>query len=213
MRAYKFLSSGGVGLFSGFAWPQPVDDAPGAWVVASGPLELGANGLHACTASQLPYWINDELWTLELDDELLEEERVVVARRARLLHRVETWAYEAAVAFGEVCAWRARDRACAILRERGLEQAAAELEACDDLGELVLVGEAVAGAAPDRSGLVAGYAADVADYTGRAAAEEGSSAAWAGCAAYVSAIAAGEEASAAERGWQSAWLVERLGLA
>jgi hypothetical protein len=125
--AAKFLGRGGVGLFSGFGWPLPVAGEPGAWVEVEGPLEPGRNGIHACRPQDLTDWIDDELWAVELDGELEEREATVVARRGRLLRRVEAWTPDAARAFAEACLWRTRDRVVDSLRAHGLPRQAAAL--------------------------------------------------------------------------------------
>jgi hypothetical protein len=100
--AYKFLRSGSVGRFSGFRWQA------GAWMDATGPLAACANGFHACRAETLPSWIDEELWSVELDGEVQEPGRgVLVARRARLLAQVTDWREGAAGEFALACAGRA----------------------------------------------------------------------------------------------------------
>ncbi len=219
MVAYKFLSAGAVGLFSGFRWPVPSADDQGVWVSVDGPLEPYSNGIHACRVRHLPYWINDELWTAELADEMTEEERVLVARRARLVRLVADWSADTARELAEACAWRSRGHAAQFLERRGLARQAAELAGCRRLDSFEAAATAVADATSDEeASRVAGYAADVASYAASAArpgAPE-TPAAWACCAAYVTALAArdlaGDEAVAAERGWQATWLADRLGL-
>jgi hypothetical protein len=102
--AYKCLRKGAVGPFSGFRWPQPTPDAPGPWV-DSQPSRC-ASGIHACTPEQLPYWLNWELWQVELAGEIVEGETKVVASRGRLLTRVDVWGAELQDAFGRACSER-----------------------------------------------------------------------------------------------------------
>src|SRR5579859_316080 len=68
VRAYKVLS-GGRSMFTGSAWPLPDGDAPGQWVQADGPVGLCTNGIHASSVDQLPQWLGDELWEVQLDGE------------------------------------------------------------------------------------------------------------------------------------------------
>jgi hypothetical protein len=105
--AYKCLGSGRTARFSGFAWPAGGADAP--WVEAAP--SLCATGIHACRVGDLPYWLDAELWRIELGGEIVEGTRKVVAARGRLLDRVEAWDGEAAVAFGRSCAERAGELA------------------------------------------------------------------------------------------------------
>jgi hypothetical protein len=97
MIAYKFLRSGAVGPFSSFAWPT---GSPGPWVEAEP--HVCASGIHAARASELPYWLNAELWEIELDG-AIEDSGKLDARRGRLLDRVEAWNRTTAFEFGESC--------------------------------------------------------------------------------------------------------------
>jgi hypothetical protein len=110
VRAYKVLIDGRSG-FTGWRWPLPADDGPGEWVVASGTPELCVRGIHACTVDQLPQWLGEELWTIELAGEIVHSDAALVASKGRLLARVEAWSAKARTAFGEDCARRARENA------------------------------------------------------------------------------------------------------
>jgi hypothetical protein len=190
--AYKFLRAGGLGPFSGFAWPEP-----GEWV---------SGRVSACRASDLPIWLDEELWVAELDGSVQEARTKLVAPRGRLLRQVPEWC---AVTVGEMalaCARRTRSHAAAVLRASGMS-AAAELLQAFALEEL-----------PDAEGLVphmrprertaVGYASDAAN-----AAITGSAPA----AAYVATVAAQHAsdwpaAAARERAWQARWMRDRLSL-
>jgi hypothetical protein len=63
-------------------------------------------GIHACRVRNLPYWLDDELWTVELSGYFREGEQALVASRGRLAERVEAWNAEAAREFTEACAER-----------------------------------------------------------------------------------------------------------
>ena len=104
-RAYKFTLPGARSPFTGFVWPA------GEWVEVEGALELCRNGIHACRLDVLPRWLNDELWLVELEDVVAEQEGVLVARRGRLLKRIEGWDAETARALARSCAARARELA------------------------------------------------------------------------------------------------------
>jgi hypothetical protein len=108
-RAFKFLGAGAIGLYSGFEWPVAVAGKPGRWVETAGELRSGVNGIHACRPGDLPYWIDDELWEIELGGKVLEDKRGLLARRGRLLRRVEGWNSETAAAFAAACVERARE--------------------------------------------------------------------------------------------------------
>jgi hypothetical protein len=110
VRAYKVLIDGRSG-FTGWRWPLPDDGGPGEWVVASGSPELCFNGIHACTVDQLPQWLGEELWTIELGGEVVRTAAALVASKGRLLGRVEAWGATAQAAFGQDCAQRAHQAA------------------------------------------------------------------------------------------------------
>jgi len=221
--AFKFLGAGAVGLHSGFAWPVPREEGPGPWVEAKGELLECGNGIHACRVGDLPYWIDDELWSIELAGDLVANPLGLVARRGRLVRRFEAWDPDAAAELARDCAERARGRALEVLASAGHAAPAARIgEADGDEGSLAALDAAFA-ELPGFAGRTAGYAADVARYATSAQVE---GADWAACAAYADAYLAGFVASAgaaphpdreaayfATRAEQAAWLATRLGLA
>jgi hypothetical protein len=107
MRGYKVLNHGR-SEFTGWRWPLPEGGRLGDWVVVSGPLSLCSNGVHASTIDQLPQWLGDEIWEVELDGDVLRTEPALVAGRARLVRQVDEWDERARLAFCQDCAWRAR---------------------------------------------------------------------------------------------------------
>ena len=86
MIAYKFLRAGSVGRFSDVPWP-----AAGQWLEVDGALDACVSGVHATSLDALAYWLEDELWAAELDGEILDLGTVLVARRGRLVARIEAW--------------------------------------------------------------------------------------------------------------------------
>ena len=101
MHAYKFLRYDGTTLFTGFRWPAE------EWVEAEGPLGWCENGIHACRIEDLPHWLGPELWVMELTGETVAAPDSVVARRARLLDRIDAWSGGVAREFADSCAQRA----------------------------------------------------------------------------------------------------------
>jgi len=101
--AYKFLSAGRVGRFTGFRWEADV------WVEAAS-ADPCAAGIHACRVHDLPIWLDDELWEIELDGDVVVADRKLVATRGRLTHRIERWTPGLAIEFGRFCAKRTRER-------------------------------------------------------------------------------------------------------
>jgi hypothetical protein len=201
MVAYKFLRAGRIGFFSRFSWPHP-----GIWVQAAGDLDTCRSGIHACRRQDLPWWLADELWEIELRDPTRVDGHKVVATAGCLRARVEGWTPACAQDYAEACAWRARDRAVEALRlaEQGL--AADELARCETLDHLLAAARQLAEAVPDSriSLTIAGDGA-LRALTGAAP-----------TSAYIAAHAAmrldGPGGYAAEREWQWRWLAERLGL-
>ena len=103
MIAYKFLRDGAIGPYTGFHWP--VDE----WVDAADPDPCRA-GIHACAVRDLPIWLGPELWEIELDGEVVRHGRKLVARRGRLVRRVDGWNDVAIRDFGRDCVKRLRER-------------------------------------------------------------------------------------------------------
>jgi hypothetical protein len=103
MIAYKFLNARAVSPFTGFRW------SPGEWVEAE-TVEPCRRGIHACRVRDLPIWLGQELWEAELNGEVREQERKVVARRGRVTRRIDAWDAVLAREFGTFCARRTRER-------------------------------------------------------------------------------------------------------
>lgn len=199
MIAYKFLRVGRTGPFSGFAWPEP-----GIWVRAGTEPIPCRRGIHACRTRDLPWWLADELWEIELDGDVRTDEHKILAPAGRLRSRVEGWTAASNQEYADACAWRARDRAVEALMRAG--HAAARLAACTTLDEVLVAARELAEVVPDTriSLTIAGDGAFRA-LTGAAP-----------TSAYIAAHAAmrldGSAGYAAERAWQSRWLARRLGL-
>jgi hypothetical protein len=212
VRAFAFLAEGAVAPLAGFAWPTPKGDRDGPWVDTD---TAPSEALRGCRIGDLPYWLDDELWSIELDGALEERDHVVLAERARLLGRIETWSDPLAWEFTDACARRAADRAADALRDEGRVEAAASLDEARDLEALEQAASAAAGSSP--AGMLAGYASDVCFYAldagvpPRAACVAAKMTAFA-LAGDVNDVAGHDERLANERAWQAAWLADRLGL-
>lgn len=131
MIAYKFLSAGRTGFFSGFAWPPA-----GEWVVPDGPVVDCLRGIHALRFEELLDWIDDELWEIELDGTVAERDGMLIAERGRLVRRIEGWNEEVASTFARSCATRAAALAATALRRLRLDDEARRLENARDAEEL-----------------------------------------------------------------------------
>ena len=201
MIAYKFLRAGRIGPFSQFAWPEP-----GVWVRAGAAADRCRRGIHACRMRDLPWWLADELWEIELDGELQLDEHKIVAPAGALRSQIEGWTAVCAQEYGEACAWRARGRASQALTRAGHVRAADELAQCATLDDLLVTARRLSDDVPDtRISLTVAADGAFRALTGAPP-----------TSAYIAAHAAlrldGPSAYAAERAWQSHWLAERLGL-
>jgi hypothetical protein len=101
VTGFKFLRDGSIGPFTAFRWE------PGRWVEAEQAVPC-EHGVHACRPEDLPFWINDELWEIELDGDIVAAGHKVVARCGRLVRRVEAWTATAARELADASAARAR---------------------------------------------------------------------------------------------------------
>jgi hypothetical protein len=211
--AYAFLAKGAVEPLSGFDWPTPEEGDQGSWLDES---TAPREALRGYPVGDLPYWLDEELWRIDLDGAVAERVHVFLAKRARLRSRVERWSEPLAWELVGACARRVARAAAVALREEGRAEAAARLEGARDLGEVERAGLAAAEHGSP-AGRLAGYVADVCFY----ARDAGVAAHAAGVAAKMSAHALAGDARDAqryderltqERAWQAAWLVDRLGL-
>ena len=108
---YGFLAEGAVAFLSGFRWPQPADGEPGGWVRAGA--DAPRQVVRGVPVEQLPWWLDDELWEVELEGPLVMDGRALTGDRARLLRRVDAWTPEAAHEFVSACERRVREAALA----------------------------------------------------------------------------------------------------
>jgi hypothetical protein len=208
MLAYKFLSAGAVAPFTGRPWPLPGPRAPGAWIVAP-PGDLARYGVHACRMEDLSYWLDDELWLVELGEPIVPAPFHVAAGRGRLVQRIAAWSAATGREYAAACAWRARDLVAEALRRAGLDAEASAVRACLDLVSLQTTATAIAGDA--RRGEPRGLAA----YAGGAAmrARQGRFPEASLQEAHLGAALTGSDAGAEhERAWQARWLAQRLQL-
>jgi hypothetical protein len=201
MIAYKFLRYGRVGPFSAFRWPEP-----GVWVHANRELAPCRRGIHACRTSDLPWWLADELWEIELGDPVVPDEHKIIAPAGRLRSPIAAWTPECAQEYADACAWRAHGRAVQALTRAGHRRAAYELESRSTLDDVLVAARQLAQDIPETriSLTIAGDGA-VRALTGAPP-----------TAAYIAAHSAmrldGAAGYEAERAWQARWLADRLGL-
>ena len=190
MIAFKFLGVGAVAPYTGFHWPTR-----GEWV--SAPADLADVWIHACRLGDLPYWLDAELWRIELEAPLRETRYQIASARGRLVERVEGWGGPLARRFAEACAWRTRE--VALPRLPATVRAA--VAGAADLDTLAAV--AAAPGSPQGA-----YLADAAKCAQQALPAVTSYIA----AVLASSVGGGVDAFQAERAWQARWLAEQLGL-
>jgi len=128
-RFYKFLRRGGVAPFSGLAWRV------GEWVKAEGALKPCVNGIHVCRLGDLPYWLSDELWEVDVLGDRVPAAQTLVVARARLRERVGGWPKPIARALANECVWRVRELAVRELT-RLKQPEADELASCSSVRDL-----------------------------------------------------------------------------
>jgi len=112
-HALKFLRPGRVGPFTGVKWPEA-----GRWLASNDEPQLCRSGIHALKTSSLPVWMTEELWRVELEDAREVDGGIVIARRGRLVERVDAWNDNVAREYGEACVARVPPGGPPIAHER-----------------------------------------------------------------------------------------------
>jgi hypothetical protein len=180
MIAWKFTRAGAVGPFSGVAWPPA-----GTWLEVQGRTIVPCRrAVHASTVDDLPLWLSDELWCVELRDPVVRSYGKLAAPAGRLLERVDEWHAETAAEYADACVERATASAAVLTGETGAIAAG-------------LVADAIRCA--ERARREAAVAPTLA--SGSAL-----------CAARLAGLASAAGIGT-ERAWQTRWLAQRLALA
>lgn len=212
MRAFAFLGPAATDYLSGLRWPAPLAGAPGPWLDPGG----SSPPVRACTVEQLPWWLDQELWAVELAGAIEDSGRALHAERGRLLERIDAWNAQTADELRWACTSRVRALAVAALRRDGREREGALLEQANGPEAIASVAKAAADGSGEASRL-AGFTADAIGFAEDAADPVRA----AGVVAYVAAhVVAGadesapgyREAFAEERRTQAEWLRDRLRL-
>lgn len=207
MIAYKFLRAGRVGRFSGVWWP-----APGEWLQGGGGERACEPRVHACRLEDLPEWMDQELWRVELDGRVAVDCGKLVADRGRLVERIEAWDAAFMAEFAQACALRARDCALTVLPAGSPAHIA--LAACGDAEQLAAA-VSLLGTRDARDERAAGYAGDAARHVLGARRQPATAPVHAAVNGFIAAHAAAfaqRDVSAVrgERAWQVEWLARRL---
>ena len=119
VRAFVFLGQGGVDTLTELRWPLPEDDRPGAW--------LEDERIAACSADDLVWRLDDELWEVELAEPMAISPRRLHANRGRLVRRIGAWTPAVARGLTDACAKRVRERTAAELTRSELDAFAADV--------------------------------------------------------------------------------------
>lgn len=220
MNCWKFLLAGGTGPFSGFSWRSWGDGRP--LRVDGDEPDPCRRGVHACRVADLPYWLGEELWEVELAGDVRLLDTKVVATVGTLGQRVDAWTPTAATALALACARRTVHHAATELRAVGLDGRAEALEEAVSTSPALervepslaaAEQEAAARAGASRCAALVGYARD---------AVAGVDILPVASLAYIAAHAAdrrstvddgaGNDPYAGERAWQAHWLAEHLDL-
>jgi hypothetical protein len=190
--AYKFLAKGAVAPFTGFRWP-----GPDVWVRA--PAGRDDAWVHACRTGDLPYWLDEELWRIELEAPVRETRYQIASSHARLVARIAGWDPAFGREYARACALRARDLALPHLTP-ALRDSLAGLDGLQAIADAV-----------QRAGSPSRAAEYVSDAASNALQVGPAPISYIACT-LASMLGGGLAAFEAERAWQARWLAERLGL-
>lgn len=217
MKYYKVLDKHGCSCHGGGAeWSLPTRNADGTWTPGEwmpeveGELEPYWNGYHVVTLEQLPNWLGERIFEVEVGDEIVHADDKSVVRTCRLTRECTGWNERTARLFACDCAERVLPLYEAYYDDdnprKAIEVARRYADGKADVEELAAARDAAWEAAWEAARDVAGDAALAAAGAARAAARDAArDVAW--DAARAAARDARAAAGAAERNWQ----VERLG--
>ena len=125
MRLYVFLSRERESFLTGVRWPAPANGEPAPWVEAG--IDGPADAVRGHELADLTWWLDDELWEIELDGELRRVRRSLLGDRGRLLRRIDAWTPAAADDLTAACVGRIQEHAVEA-RRSGAETAAEQLD-------------------------------------------------------------------------------------
>jgi hypothetical protein len=186
VRLYVFLGPGRTSFLTGVRWPAPTHSEPAQWVEAG--LDGPDDAVRGYEPGELTWWLDDELWELELLGKVRRVRRSLLGERGRLLRRIEHWTPAAAEELTAVCVDRIRRHA----DETRRSGSTVEAEQLDGLAS-----DAVAYAQDGGGARGAGVAAYIAAHAAAGADREAPN--------Y-------QRRFDLEREWQAAWLKARLSL-
>ncbi len=209
MKYYKVLDKDGCSCYGGnIKWSLPKRSEDGTWTPGEwmpeieGELKPCRNGYHVVTLEQLPNWLGERIFEVEVGKEILPDDDKSVVRTCRLTRECAGWNERTARLFACDCAEHVLSLYEAKYPDdrrprKAIEVARRYAEGTATREELAAARDAAREAAWAAAG-----AAREAAWAARDAAEAAWEAAWA-----AEGAAAGAAARAAEQQWQ----VERLG--
>jgi hypothetical protein len=108
---YKILKNDGSCANGGKGrWHLPTKNADGTWTPGkwmrklSGELNPCHYGYHICRSEDLIHWLDEAIFEVEYEGEIVETDDKCVVRKARLLRKIETWNERTARLFAADCA-------------------------------------------------------------------------------------------------------------
>jgi hypothetical protein len=93
--------------------------------------------VHACRAADLPYWLNDELWEVELQEPVVDLAYGVSSHAARLVRHVPNWSAQHLISFAEVAVRHAHG----VIAEAATQDVAKLLRSLDTIELLATLAE------------------------------------------------------------------------
>ena len=213
-RAWKFLDHRSTGVFSGFVWPTPTDAGrPGPWVESPALIPC-EQGVHACSAEHLAWWMSAQLWEIELAGEVVAGDQKVVAERGRLIRLVGAWP-GLGMQLAEWAVWRVRDNAVGVLTTVGNTAAATALAGTETFDSLATVARGLRLEPASPAGIAVDQAVDAIDDGANPifACWDAARSAGHRASAVDRSIDSYKAAFASERQAQSRWIAEHLSLA
>ncbi len=202
------------GVFSGFVWPTPTAAGqPGPWVESPALIPC-EQGIHACSAEHLAWWMSAQLWEIELAGEVVAGDQKVVAERGRLIRLISTWP-DLGAQLAEWAVWRVRDCAVAVLTTAGETAPAAQLAAQRTFDALASVAGGIRLDPASPAGIAIEQVVDAIEDVVNPifACWDAARAAGHRASAEDRSVTSYNAAFAAERRAQSQWIAERLNLA
>lgn len=206
MRYWKFLRPGAVSPFAGYIWPV------GEWVTADAS-DICRAGFHACRLADLPYWLADEMWEVELGFPVQKSRHKITARSARLISRVVGWTPDRSSELAVACVGRTVEHTVAELLECGLDDAASRMADAEEQQWDRVARECAELASARGAWQAVKLCCYVSDAIEAVASYPVASVAYiAARAAHQRSSAESDDPYAAERAWQATWLAENLRL-